>query len=156
MAFRAYFIRKKLYWDKKRPRPGFCPALALCGRVCVRKQCVPLYTQWKYPVTHAARIRTHRRRPVHGTRRRKGAFRAPARHLACASGTEDEDIVPGARPGLYVFLQHNGQTCTLHSIIQLDVGGDGILCGGAVDRAADSWIQPVLQMICCKGHPPSA
>ena len=42
-----------------------------------------------------------------------------------------------ARPGLYVFLQHNGQTCTLHSIIQLDVGGDGILCGGAVDRAAD-------------------
>ena len=59
------------------------------------------------------------------------------RGTACASGTEDENIVPGARPGLYVFLQHNGQTCTLHSIIQLDVGGDGILCGGAVDRAAD-------------------
>ena len=53
------------------------------------------------------------------------------RRISCASAA-----LP-APPALKTKISHTGQTCTLHSIIQLDVGGDGILCGGAVDRAAD-------------------
>lgn len=135
MAFRAYFIRKSFTGIRKGQgrafaRPWPCVGGSASGNNAFR--CI-----------HSGSIRTNAARIVHigddlCTVHAGGkAHFVRQRGTACASGTEDENIVPGARPGLYVFLQHNGQTCTLHSIIQLDVGGDGILCGGAVDRAAD-------------------
>lgn len=135
MAFRAYFIRKSFTGIRK----GQGRAFAGLGLVWegLRQETMRSAV---YTVEVSARMP-----PGSYTSAMIFARYTPEeRRISCASaalpappGTEDENIVPGARPGLYVFLQHNGQTCTLHSIIQLDVGGDGILCGGAVDRAAD-------------------
>ena len=154
MAFRAYFIRKSFTGIRKGQgrafaRPWPCVGGSASGNNAFR--CI-----------HSGSIRTNAARIVHigddlCTVHAGGkAHFVRQRGTACASGTEDENIVPGARPGLYVFLQHNGQTCTLHSIIQLDVGGM-VYCAAVLSIAPPTdWIQPVLQMICCKGHPPSA
>lgn len=108
------FHSEKLYRIRKGQGRAFARPWPCVGGFCVRKQCVPLYTQWKYP--HECRSGSYTSAMIFAR------YTPEERRISCASAAlpappalSHENIVPGARPGLYVFLQHNGQTCTLHS-----------------------------------------
>ena len=136
MAFRAYFIRKSFTGIRK-AKAGQKPGLGLVWE-SLRQETMRSAV---YTVEVSARMP-----PGSYTSAMIFARYTPEeRRISCASAalpappalkTKISSQVPDQVCTLF-FLQHNGQTCTLHSIIQLDVGGDGILCGGAVDRAAD-------------------
>ena len=102
MAFRAYFIRKSFTGIRKGQgrafaRPWPCVGGSASGNNAFRR-------------IHSGSIRTNAARIVHigddlCTVHAGGkAHFVRQRGTACASGTEDENIVPGARPGLYVFF----------------------------------------------------
>lgn len=135
MAFRAYFIRKSFTGIRKGQGRAFAGLDLVWEGLRQETMRSAVYT-----VEVSARMP-----PGSYTSAMIFARYTPEeRRISCASaalpappGTEDENIVPGARPGLYVFLQHNGQTCTLHSIITgLDCWAVMVYCAAAaVDRA---------------------
>lgn len=154
MAFRAYFIRKSFTGIRK----GQGRAFAGLGLVWegLRQETMRSAV---YTVEVSARMP-----PGSYTSAMIFARYTPEeRRISCASaalpappGTEDENIVPGARPGLYVFLQHNVKRALCTALYSL-TWAVMVYCAAVLSIAPPTdWIQPVLQMICCKGHPPSA
>lgn len=154
MAFRAYFIRKSFTGIRKGQgrafaRPWPCVGGSASGNNAFR--CI-----------HSGSIRTNAARIVHigddlCTVHAGGkAHFVRQRGTACASGTEDENIVPGARPGLYVFCSTTVKRALCTALYSL-TWAVMVYCAAVLSIAPPTdWIQPVLQMICCKGHPPSA
>lgn len=154
MAFRAYFIRKSFTGIRKgqgraKARPWPCVGESASGNNAFR--CI-----------HSGSIRTNAARIVHigddlCTVHAGGkAHFVRQRGTACASGTEDKisSQVPDQVCTFFCSTTVKRALCTaLYSLTWAVM----VYCAAVLSIAPPTdWIQPVLQMICCKGHPPSA